>query len=250
MKNIHILPTDKPSKLFIDIDDNKLKITEPLGGEYMMNQHIYITSDEEIKGFDWCYDKVLNIVFQTDNHTDFNYVNQTDNVFKIILTTDQDLIKDGLQAIDDKFLEWYVKNPSCEFVEVDRDEREIGNHLGGVVIEYGDYKIIIPKEPKPIHQQIIDIVGGEDRFKEIAGIKPKQETLEELGRFAERKYLERLNNYENCDFSNGVIEGAKWQAERMFSDEEVIDLLAKFRRETDFIPFKDILEWFKQFKKK
>jgi hypothetical protein len=55
------------------------------------------------------------------------------------------------------------------------------------------------------------------------------ETLEELGRFAERKYLERLNNYENCDFSNGVIEGAKWMQERMFSDEEVIAIVEKSR---------------------
>jgi hypothetical protein len=81
----------------------------------------------------------------------------------------------------------------------------------------------------------------------------KQETLEELGRFAERKYLERLNNYENRDFSDGVFEGAKWQAEKMYSEEEVLDLLAKFRRENrgkDFIAFKEIQEWFEQFKKK
>jgi hypothetical protein len=55
------------------------------------------------------------------------------------------------------------------------------------------------------------------------------ETLEELGRFAERKYLERLNNYENCDFSNGVIEGAKWQQQRMYSEEEVISIVEKSR---------------------
>ena len=55
------------------------------------------------------------------------------------------------------------------------------------------------------------------------------ETLEELGRFAERKYLERLNNYKNRDFSNGVIEGAKWMQERMFSDEEVIAIVEKSR---------------------
>jgi hypothetical protein len=29
------------------------------------------------------------------------------------------------------------------------------------------------EEPKPIHQQIIDLVGGEDNFREIAGIKRK-----------------------------------------------------------------------------
>jgi flavorubredoxin len=37
---------------------------------------------------------------------------------KIILTTDGDLIKDGVQSIDDEFLEWFVENPSCEEVEV------------------------------------------------------------------------------------------------------------------------------------
>ena len=57
----------------------------------------------------------------------------------------------------------------------------------------------------------------------------KNETLEELGRFAERKYLERLNNYENCDFSDGVIEGAKWQQQRMYSEEEVIAIVEKSR---------------------
>jgi hypothetical protein len=29
--------------------------------------------------------------------------------------------------------------------------------------------------PKPIHEQIIDLCGGEEQFKEIAGLKPKQE---------------------------------------------------------------------------
>jgi hypothetical protein len=44
----------------------------------------------------------------------------------------------------------------------------------------------------------------------------------------------------------------KWQAERMYSEEEVLDLLVEFTdsRGKDFITFKDIQEWFKQFKKK
>jgi hypothetical protein len=37
---------------------------------------------------------------------------------KIILTTDQELIKDGVQAIDDEFLEWFVNNTSCDRVEI------------------------------------------------------------------------------------------------------------------------------------
>ena len=39
---------------------------------------------------------------------------------KIILTTNKLLIKDGVQAIDDDFLEWFVKNPSCEFINIEK----------------------------------------------------------------------------------------------------------------------------------
>ena len=111
MKNIHVLPTDKPSRLFIDVDDNKLKICVPLGGEHMMNQHIYITSSEEIKEGDWIFNgerepSILQCIGR-GSLRDWK---------KIILTTDQEL--DGVQTIQDDFLEWFVKNPSCEFVEV------------------------------------------------------------------------------------------------------------------------------------
>jgi hypothetical protein len=80
------------------------------------------------------------------------------------------------------------------------------------------------------------------------------ETLEEA---AERLYQYQSQNPPYTIITpkakvKGFIEGAKWQQERMYSQEEVLDLLAKFRRENrgkDFIPFKDILEWFKKFKK-
>jgi hypothetical protein len=145
MKNIHVLPTEKPTILYIV--SGKLTIGDYITEReisHIENQHIYITSDEEISGFE-------NDIWVIQGTRVFLWKNTMALVFdnkprKIILTTDQDLIKDGVQAIDDEFLQWFVKNPSCEEVEVDRDEREVGNHLGGVVTEYGDYKIIIPKE--------------------------------------------------------------------------------------------------------
>ena len=116
---------------------------------YKIEDELYIiSSSEKIKentqsfkeglNGDWFYNTIYNFMARTGDITPYD--------FKIILTTNNLLIKDGVQAIDDEFLEWFVKNPSCESVEVNRDEREVGNHLGGVVIEYGDYKIIIPKE--------------------------------------------------------------------------------------------------------
>jgi hypothetical protein len=162
MKNLHLLPTDKPSSLFIDIDDKKLKICVPLGGEHMMNQHIYITSNEEIKEGDWaCHKNITNDKYQIVKCNSSNKESIQEHWKKIILTTDQDLIKDGVQSIDDEFLEWFVKNPSCESVEVDRDEREVGNHLGGIATEYGDYKIIIPQE-KPKQDQVERMYSEEE----------------------------------------------------------------------------------------
>ena len=149
MKNIYVLPTDKPSRFFITNED-EYGFREHYAPDTMQTikcMNIHITSNEEIKeGVEqWYLDKFLN---KPMNSGSAQY-GEKQNV--IILTTDQDLIKDGVQPIPDEFLEWFVNNPSCESVEVDRDEREVGNHLGGVVIEYGDYKIIIPqKEPKDV----------------------------------------------------------------------------------------------------
>ena len=149
MKNIHVLPTDKPSRFFITNED-EYGFREHCVPDTMQTikcMNIHITSNEEIKeGVEqWYLDKFLN---KPMNSGSAQY-GEKQNV--IILTTDQDLIEDGVQPIPDEFLEWFVNNPSCESVEVDRDEREVGNHLGGVVIEYGDYKIIIPqKEPKDV----------------------------------------------------------------------------------------------------
>lgn len=149
MKNIHILPTDKPSMLCFR---NYLFINKDNIGTYsnVEFKNIYITSDEEIKEGDYIGYPTLNI------WTPIKYLggDLTGNEKKIILTTDQDLIKDGVQAIDDEFLEWFVNNPSCEEVDIKLidtfkktndvyvDEIASGNYYQ--IIK--KYKIIIPKE--------------------------------------------------------------------------------------------------------
>jgi hypothetical protein len=201
MKNIHVLPTDKPSRLYLH-SNNELQLRTNIirtSEDYLgTNQHICITNDEEIKDGDWCYDKVLNIVFQTDNRTNFDYVNQSDNVFKIILTTDQDLIKDGVQAIEDEFLEWFVQNPSCEFVPI----------ITTTVNNESLYKTNIGFESwrkEEQKQHLIDIMRGDEEL----GIyeEPKQETLEEA---AENMWLDPIQNLTS---KMSFIQGAKWQAD-------------------------------------
>jgi hypothetical protein len=157
MKNIHVLPTDKPSRLWINnLLQGKLELSKEVLIGSNTAQHIYITSDEEIKEGDWYYDTTVNVIFKNDKIflNGFGYK-------KIILTTNQDLIADGVQAIDDEFLEWFVKNPSCEYVEVKRkkhfelDKSKRINPLNGF---YYSCKIIIPKEEEPKQKTFEEVV--------------------------------------------------------------------------------------------
>lgn len=115
---------------------------------YKIGKELFITSDEEIKEGDWMYYKHFGEDIVTKYNTwgglNTNVNEHKDYYKKIILTTDGDLIKDGVQAIDDEFLEWFVKNPSCERVEVSEDCFKPSNMVYGINME--PYKIIIPKE--------------------------------------------------------------------------------------------------------
>jgi hypothetical protein len=170
-KNIHILPTDKPSKLFVFM--NKLMVIGKVStDDGNANRHIYITSDGEIKEGDWCY--YLNnagggnIVCQAYKHPKdermlFDDGNRNRKIGegitpidgdckKIVLTTDSILIKDGIQEIPMDFLEWLVHNPSCERVELKIIDFEYDLDSGNSYIDYYlVYKIIIPREESDAH---------------------------------------------------------------------------------------------------
>jgi hypothetical protein len=144
MKNIHILPTNQPSRLAIQLDckpkyNLQLSKIESDWTHNWEKQHIYIISSEEIEeGVNqWYLDKFLN---KPMNSGGAQY-GEKQNI--IILTTDPTLIADGVQAIDNEFLEWFVKNPTCECVEVKRDFADEG--IKGITY-YGKYFVIIPQE--------------------------------------------------------------------------------------------------------
>lgn len=137
MKNIHIIPTDKPSRLYEDVDnDLQLGYDFTIRQGMLQNQNIYITSDKEIKRIDYW----LNIDNNTiSNGEMFELANDAPSCKKIILTTDKSL--DGVQEIDDEFLEWFVDNQTCEQIEVVYEPK---NYLD--VKEGWEYTILIPKQ--------------------------------------------------------------------------------------------------------
>jgi hypothetical protein len=222
MKNLHLIPTDKPSRL-IKNNHSQLLLTIqtlPLDREIgCFPQNIYITSDEEINQQTepcWCINTIKNtwdadLIYYQGSMPQYHYV----GFKKIILTTDQDLIKEGVQAIDDEFLEWFVKNLNCESVRVEK---------WASLAECGySYHITIPQEePNQLNPKDFGLPQlGTKEFNNLAmemfGGKPKQETLEEA---LNKLKLEHtvLNLYPSNMLKNVAELGAKWQAERNYSE--------------------------------
>jgi hypothetical protein len=243
MKNIYLIQTDKPSKLHLG--NSGLVLCDLNFGKNTINgQHIYITNDEEIK--ENVYALINGVLCKTETREGKIVSRQLrgggtmdickSEYLKIILTTDQDLIKDGVQTIDDEFLEWFVKNPSCEFVEVEESsyqkklKKPIYKGLG--VYRYDEtiyfLKIMIPKE------------------------EPKQESVETDKTNWKVVYEDSLNMQKcsNAGYESKIQE-LKQEIERMYSEKEVLELIWKYEtRKTSMVGYGNVKKWFEQFKKK
>ena len=180
---------------------------------HVIGKELFITSDEEIKKDDY--------YLGDDNHIYCLCTTVNSNGKKIILTTNADYIEEGIQAIDDEFLEWFVNNPSCEEVEV--------IFLGAFnKVDY--YKIIIPKE------------------------EPKQETLEEAAKGYSERHQDVSGNLGKYLVSAVFQDGANYQAERMYNEEEVVKLWNwlndGFIIRKSLPTREELIGWFEQFKNK
>jgi hypothetical protein len=210
MKNIHVLSTDKQIKNVGDLVKDKYGdihiFTKNDGKEYgktTTKLNIYITSDEEIKEGDWYtnieekngiknpfYGKLYKANYSIKSvNTDYKH-----NLKKIILTTDQDLIKDGVQSITDDFLEWFVKNPSCEYIQT--TELSLFNGDTGESGHY-KYEIIIPKE-EPKQEVTLDTI--ENRIIECLNEAGAKLDSNDFDRLAESiiDYIDEIKRSKKC----------------------------------------------------
>jgi hypothetical protein len=153
MKNIFLLPTDKPTSLYaknakLKLSSSTISMDWYISSAGYKPHHLYITSDEEINKdtkICWCIDTSNNeLVLHQGVLPNYHYKHYK----KIIMSTDKSIDvlcgcgkdcgtkESEVQPIDDEFLEWFVKNPSCEFVYT------------GFISHSGirQYKIIIPQE--------------------------------------------------------------------------------------------------------
>jgi hypothetical protein len=148
MKNVFLLPTDKPIKTVGNLVKDQYgdihiftKNDSKEYGKTTTKLNIFITSDEEIKEGNWCLHKLDTKPIKYNKNL---FCNGTFGYKKIILTTDEDLIKDGVQAIPNEFLEWFIKNPGCDSIQTEKDI--IGCKNGLEFKPLLGYKTIIPKE--------------------------------------------------------------------------------------------------------
>ena len=156
---------------------------------------------------------------------------------KVILTTNKLLIKDGVQSIDDEFLEWFVKNSSCERVEirytVDFNSKAV---------------IIIPKEePKQVTLEEVELAilfhNTYERLAPSFGYETRVDTKSFDTTTPNGKLMIAV--------SKEII---KWQTERMYSEEDLKEAFKQSRRTNIFeigmpLVFDNFEDWFKQYKK-
>ena len=230
MKNLHVLPTDCPSRLRYNIKTRIWELDEfpKYHTDIKSTHNIYITSEEEIKEGDYVvqinFEKTNTQVIKCETEFQTKIANSKDGSFsknKIILTTDSYLIKDGVQEINDTFLEWFCsKNGKVGYIE-SKQGRTCTNNCSVVCGECQifDKKPITNLEKLLFPELVAELVGYYKNTQLVE--KPKE-----------------------------VVE----KTTKMYSEEEVKtiinDIVEKhctyFRQETkDSVK----LEWFKKFKK-
>jgi len=192
MKNIHVLPTVHPSRLSFDFDIQQYYLQKESSffehQDIIENRNIYITKNEEIKeenlnkeiyvidiqngniGKLTCKNrffkgssKLIEIEWKNKQNI-WNY----NHIREIILTDNKDLIADGIQPIDNEFLEWFVKNPSCEFIKT------YWNPLNN------EYDFLIPKEEYKKERErgiIITHVGKQETLEEVVEKNKKKRVI-------------------------------------------------------------------------
>ena len=289
MKNIHVLPTDKPSRLYSYKNNLFLTTKSHLHSPSMEYQNIYITSDEEIKEGDWYlnteekngnmnpfYGKLYK-ANKSINKVSSDYIH---NLKKIILTTDQELINDGIQAID------YISKEQQKqhLIDMMKDDEESGL--------YDDIKInrkeLICKDCSDSLEDCtcikgtVDFPKQEDEFCYYSGLPSptayskeeikleevfNDEKKENIKKFIDEinnpsqpndklkqafeKYSEYLEDYENKNtYEHGFKDGAKCQQEISYSEEEVLEIIRQYALEEHLITSSKPDIWFEQFKKK
>ena len=164
MKNIFLIPTENSSRL--SIKDGILILHRQQWRKGTQNLHI--TSDSKFVRDEYITDGI-EVMKATPKLVDAQGLVDRRDWKKILMTTDPELIKDGVYPIGEEFLKWFVENPTCFKVEVvyglfnpmgrQVDPNDLGQNHSKCVWKY---KIITTKEEQKQH--IVDMMKGDEEL--------------------------------------------------------------------------------------
>jgi hypothetical protein len=274
MKKIYILATSNTSKLG---SHNGVLEYAPLFGFDLFDKnknfrhnpvHIYITNNFEIEDGDLCiYDHNNTLILKKENVDKYGIIRLNNIGYplnyckKIILTTDEILIKQGVQKIEEDFLQWLIKNPNYEFIEV-KEELEIcfnceWNYDSCPNVEEclkNKYKMIIPKEK--LKQELLQL--GTQEFSDLESLyfddKSKEDTLEKVAQWIinnryTRSEFEKVSDSEM--YYTIIDKVSKLQQKRIYNEEDlkikIYECLGYFAHKHNIIiNGNDLDDWFKE----
>jgi len=167
MKNIFLLSTDNPSRLQLQMNGNyHIENGETIALKSFQN--IYVTSDEKFVRDEYITDGI-EVIKATPKLVNAQGLVDRRDWKKILMTTDPELIKDGVHPIGEEFLKWFVENPTCIKVEVvyglfnpmgrQVDPNDLGQNHSKCVWKY---KIITTKEEQKQH--LIDMMKSDEEL--------------------------------------------------------------------------------------
>jgi hypothetical protein len=243
MRNIFVLPTSQASRLVKSKFSDTLLLADMASKRAEWKRfNIYITNEEEIKKGDYFYSP-----FQLEERIlKYNkFVVPFPKDKKIILTTDTQLIADGVQSIDDTFLKWFIKNPSCEEVEFEKVVVYDDNNYGDGEIFHSnkkfEYEIIIPQE-EPKHELSVRLNNSLKQFKltleEAINTEPnilkkigfsnksiiELQNLKEEAKQEHNKYLSCCRSKEECHCKEEPKTGSMSECIKMIIDNQLNEL--------------------------
>ena len=263
------MPTDKPSKIgyhFDIIKEGRLDYAPNFGFPEFNKErnfqhnphHVYFTNNEKLKE-GWYFNTTIGVnervYVKEEDITNLKaiYGETPKHLDKITLTTDPELIADGVQEIPDEFLKWFVDNPTCDFVEIqeenicarcysnDTNECWSAKECSDGRYDKIRYKIIIPQE------------------------KPKQEIVEDSSEIDLHLVINRIIDggkdlVKGFNVSRGhavdyafdiALKTGEYQAKRMYSEEDMQKAFQAGWKNNQYpLSCPTFKEWFEQFKKK
>lgn len=220
---------------------------------HLIDNQIYITSDEKPKRDDWAVYRDNQVYKCVEDIVG-------DEFKKVILSNDKWLIKFGVPAIDAEFVDWFFDNPNCEYVEVTNEKIMIGWEpdysyedigISGSKEVYQDfYKISIPKdEHKQSYEYVGECKGNNNNgcFLDSCGHdcgcfvrKPKQETtLEESKQEFPKLGTKEFNDLASVYFGGKPKQETLEQAARKYSENRE----TKLEENLSFIDFINGAKW-------